>query len=176
MTPFTALKNFSPFYFTSPFILFYFFTYLFNPTLHFTLLFITTTNFPSLFILFYIMYYILLYFILYILLKSTRNIHFRFENKLLVVVIVMGKMWPRIEARSNPLCQHFQMPAQPNMKSHCHCSETERRLYYVPHLESVLILPHYTTKYQMFRSKRSVLRFFGYPVVDKFACFLWSIL
>jgi len=47
MTPFTAIKNPSPFHFTS--LLIHFFTYLFKPSFHFTLLFISTTNFPSLF-------------------------------------------------------------------------------------------------------------------------------
>jgi len=51
INPFTALKNFSPFHFTSLFILFiYLFTYPINPTLHFTLLFLTTFYFSSLFI------------------------------------------------------------------------------------------------------------------------------
>jgi hypothetical protein len=50
---FTALKNISPFHFTSLHFTFYFILFLFfftcpiNPTLHFTLLFITTTYFPS---------------------------------------------------------------------------------------------------------------------------------
>jgi hypothetical protein len=48
VNPFTALKNFSPFHFTSLHFLFYLFVYLsFNPTLHFTLLFLTTSYFPS---------------------------------------------------------------------------------------------------------------------------------
>jgi hypothetical protein len=52
----TALKNFSPFHFTSLFILFYFIHSFFQPytslhftSLHFTFLFITTSHFPSLF-------------------------------------------------------------------------------------------------------------------------------
>jgi len=49
MNPSTALKNLSPFHFTSLFVLFYFFTYPINPRLHCTLLCIPTTHFPSLF-------------------------------------------------------------------------------------------------------------------------------
>jgi hypothetical protein len=45
MNPLTALKNLSPFHFTSLFI---FFTYPINHSLHFTLLFISTNHFPSL--------------------------------------------------------------------------------------------------------------------------------
>jgi len=48
MNPFTALKNLSPFHFTSLFIYLLFFTYSMNPSLRFTLLFISTTHFISL--------------------------------------------------------------------------------------------------------------------------------
>ena len=50
MTPFTALKNFSPFHFISLYIYFllFFFTYPINPSLHFTLLFPSTTHISSL--------------------------------------------------------------------------------------------------------------------------------
>jgi len=89
MNTFTALKNFSPFHFTSLFILFFHLSYQPYTSLYFAIH--NCNSLPFTFILFYIMYYILLYFILYILLKSTRNIHFRFENKLLIVVIRMGK-------------------------------------------------------------------------------------
>jgi len=41
MNPFTALKDLSPFHFTS-----LFFTYTINPSLHFTLLFLSTTHLP----------------------------------------------------------------------------------------------------------------------------------
>jgi len=47
MNPFTALKNFSPFHFTSLFILFYLFVYLsyqLYTSLHFTLLYFTNYN------------------------------------------------------------------------------------------------------------------------------------
>ena len=37
MTPFTALKNFSPFHFISLYIYIFFFTFTINPSLHFTL-------------------------------------------------------------------------------------------------------------------------------------------
>ena len=47
MYPFTALRAFTPFHFTS-----LFFTYHINPSLHFTLPFISTPHFPSLFITF----------------------------------------------------------------------------------------------------------------------------
>ena len=46
MNSFTALKNLSPFHFTS--LHFTFFTYPIDPSLHFTLLFISTTHVPSL--------------------------------------------------------------------------------------------------------------------------------
>ena len=50
MTPFTALKKFSPFHFISLYIylLLFFFTFPINPSLHFTLLFPSTTHIPSL--------------------------------------------------------------------------------------------------------------------------------
>jgi len=50
MSPFTALKNLSPFHFTFFFLFFFFFffTYPIHPSLHFTLLFTSTTRFPSL--------------------------------------------------------------------------------------------------------------------------------
>lgn len=103
------------------------------------------------YIMMYYFYYILcifihiLRYILYIINKCTKNIYFRFK-KSLILVIRMGRMWPRTEARSNPLCRHFNMPAQPHMNSLCRYSETERRLYYLLLSEDVLILPNYATK------------------------------
>jgi len=47
INPFTALKNFSPLYFTFYLFYLFIFTYPINPTLHFTLLFLSTTYFPS---------------------------------------------------------------------------------------------------------------------------------
>ena len=69
MNPFTDLKKFPPFHFTSLHFLFYFFTYPINPTLHFTLLFITTTHFPSLFIFYRLHFPSLVFTFLNLLLK-----------------------------------------------------------------------------------------------------------
>ena len=59
MNPFTALRNLSRFHFNSLliFILFYFFTYSINPSLHFALLFTSTTHFPCLHFLLFITLY-----------------------------------------------------------------------------------------------------------------------
>jgi hypothetical protein len=75
VNPFTALKYFSPFHFTSLFISFYFilfiylFTYPINPRLYFTLLFLTTTYFLSRFTFYRLYFPSLVYTFLTLVLK-----------------------------------------------------------------------------------------------------------
>ena len=69
MTPFTALKNFSPFHFFI--FIFDFFSFPVNPSLHFTMLFASTNHFPC------------LHFLLFIAFTSLTVLHFpnpRFQN------------------------------------------------------------------------------------------------